>query len=230
MPIRTRPEADLAATRSSLELPERFLFYPGQTWPHKNHEGLLEALALIRERHGETPPLVCSGHRNELQPKLERRAEELGLQDAVRFVGFVEPLRLRCLYQLATAVLFPSRFEGWGMPVTEAFSLGVPVACSNTTSLPEVAGDAALLFDPESAEEMAEAAWSLWTDARAPSGPDRPWQAAGSRTQLRPCGENLPRPLPADRWAPAFGRGPGADRWPGRRRPIGAPSVRSPAA
>ena len=110
------------------------------------------------------PPLVCSGHLNELYPKLERRAEELGLGDKVSFVGFVEPLQLRCLYELATGVIFPSRFEGWGMPVTEAFSLGVPVACSNVTSLPEVAGDAALLFDPNSAEEMADAAWSLWTD------------------------------------------------------------------
>jgi glycosyltransferase involved in cell wall biosynthesis len=157
-------QAEIDQTRKSLRLPDRFLLYPGQTWPHKNHEGLLEALALVRERRGGVPPLVCSGHLNELYPKLERRAEELGLGDKVSFVGFVEPLQLRCLYELATGVIFPSRFEGWGMPVTEAFSLGVPVACSNVTSLPEVAGDAALLFDPNSAEEMADAAWSLWTD------------------------------------------------------------------
>ena len=222
--------ADLAATRSTLELPERFLFYPGQTWPHKNHEGLLAALALIRERHGETPPLVCSGHRNELQPKLERRAEELGLQDSVRFVGFVEPLRLRCLYQLATAVLFPSRFEGWGMPVTEAFSLGVPVACSNTTSLPEVAGDAALLFDPESAEEIAEAAWSLWTDAQLRADLiDR-----GRRRAAAFNFDQAARTFRAHYRRIAGRRLSDEDReliagWAGEE-PIGAPGVRSPAA
>lgn len=157
-------DADVAKTREALGVPERFLFYPGQTWPHKNHDRLLEALALLRERRGEVPPLVLSGHLNERYELLRRRAEELDLAGDVSFVGFVEPLQLRCLYELATGVVFPSRFEGWGMPVTEAFSLGVPVACSNVTSLPEVVGDAALLFDPESTEEMADAAWSLWRD------------------------------------------------------------------
>jgi glycosyltransferase involved in cell wall biosynthesis len=156
--------ADLAETRVELRLPEDFLLYPAQTWAHKNHDRLLDALALLKERHGLAQALVCPGHLNERYPALAARVKELGLEETTRFVGFVSPLRLRCLYALASGLIFPSRFEGWGMPVTEAFSLGVPVACSSVTALPEAAGGAALLFDPENIEEIADAAWRLSTD------------------------------------------------------------------
>ena len=66
---------------------------------------------------------------------------------------------------MATGLIFPSRFQGWGLPVTQAFSLGVPVACSSVTALPETAAGAALLFDPDDTEAIAEGAWRLWTDA-----------------------------------------------------------------
>ncbi|MGC1802062.1 MAG: glycosyltransferase family 1 protein [Solirubrobacterales bacterium] len=154
----------IAETRAALGLPDRFIFYPAQTWRHKNHEGLLETLALIRDRHGEVPPLVCSGHLNDFHPTLERRASELGLQDSVNFVGFVTPLELRCLYEMATALVFPSRFEGWGMPVSEAFASDLPVASSSATGLDEVVGEAALTFDPERPDQIADAVWRLWTD------------------------------------------------------------------
>ena len=157
-------EADRRRMRAELDLPKRFVFYPAQTWRHKNHEGLLEALSLIRKRHGEAIPLVCSGHRNDFYEHLRRRISELGLEDTTRFVGFVSPLQLRGLYAEATALVFPSRFEGWGMPVCEAFATGVPVASSTATGLPEVTGDAALLFNPERPDEMAEVVWRLWSD------------------------------------------------------------------
>ncbi len=157
--------ADLAETRAELGVPEAFLLYPAQTWAHKNHERLLEALALLKQRGGTAPPLVCSGYLNDLYPRLAERVGELGLENIVRFVGFVSPPRLRCLYAMATGLIFPSRFEGWGLPVTEAFSLGVPVACSSVTALPETAAGAALLFDPDDTEAIAEGAWRLWTDA-----------------------------------------------------------------
>ena len=158
-------EEDLAATRRDLAVPQDFLLYPGQTWPHKNHKRLLDALAMVRDRHGEVPPVVCPGRPNpEFQPVVERRARELGLQPSMIFPGFVPPLQLRSLYELARALIFPSRFEGWGMPVTEAFTLGLPVACSSAASLPEVTAGAALLFDPEDTAEMADAVWRIWTD------------------------------------------------------------------
>ncbi len=158
-------EADLAAARRKLSLPEAFVFYPAHTWPHKNHLGLLEALATLRRRRGVALPLVCSGHRNDFYPRIERRVHALGLAGQVRFLGFVSPLELQCLYRLCRCLVFPTRFEGWGMPLWEAFLSGVPAAVSRVCCLPEHAGDAALLFDPERPEEIAEALWRLWADA-----------------------------------------------------------------
>ena len=147
-----------------LRLPAEFLLYPAQPWPHKNHERLLEALALIRGRTGITIPLVCSGAPAEAFEGVQGRARELGLEDAIVFPGFVGTRELRGLYELATALAFPSRFEGWGLPVCEAFSAGLPVASSSATGLPELVGDAGLIFDPESVEQIADAVQRIWTD------------------------------------------------------------------
>ncbi|MGA8217267.1 MAG: glycosyltransferase family 1 protein, partial [Solirubrobacterales bacterium] len=133
-------------------------------WPHKNHERLLEALAAIRERTGDVIPLVCSGARAGDFDRVRDRARELGLESMMHFPGFVSPKELRGLYELATALVFPSRFEGWGLPVCEAFSAGLPVAASSATGLPDLVGDAGLIFDPESADEIAAAVQRIWTD------------------------------------------------------------------
>ena len=89
---------------------------------------------------------------------------ELRLESQVRFVGFVRPMELRALYRTARCMVFPSSFEGWGLPVVEAFHEGTPVACADATSLPEVAGDAALLFAADSPTEMANQLVRLWRD------------------------------------------------------------------
>ncbi len=164
--VDTYPEptpAEVAALRGRLALDEPFAFYPAQTWRHKNHLGLLEALALLRDRASLRVPTVFSGHQNEFFPTIARRARELGLDDQIRFLGYVSPVELKALYRLGRLMVFPSRFEGFGMPVVEAFRLGVPVACSNATSLPEVAGGAAVLFDPDRPDTIAEAIADLWT-------------------------------------------------------------------
>ena len=156
--------ADLEEVRTRLSLPDAFLLYPAQPWPHKNHERLLEALALVRERTGATIPLVCSGAPADAFDRIRGRARELGLAGTTVFPGFVSPKELRGLYELATALSFPSRFEGWGLPVCEALSAGLPVASSSATGLPELVGDAGLIFDPESTEQIAEAVQRIWTD------------------------------------------------------------------
>ncbi|MHB1416190.1 MAG: glycosyltransferase family 4 protein [Chloroflexota bacterium] len=157
-------QSDLAATKVRHHLPGDFIFYPAQTWVHKNHLALLEALAIVRERYHMIVPLVCSGRKNGFYPQIQQRVRELNLKSLVSFVGFVSPLEMQCLYRLARAMVFPSKFEGWGMPLSEAFLAGVPAACSNVTSLPEQAGDAALLFDPDRPDEIADAIHRLWTD------------------------------------------------------------------
>lgn len=155
---------DLIGTRRKFSLPPRFVFYPAQTWAHKNHLGLLEALAVLREQHGLTVPLVSSGKLNDFYPRIEEEVRRLKLDDQVQFLGFVSPLELQCLYRLSRAMIFPTLFEGFGLPLLEAFLAGVPTACSNATSLPQQAGDAAIIFDPQNLKEMADAVRRLWTD------------------------------------------------------------------
>jgi glycosyltransferase involved in cell wall biosynthesis len=156
--------AELEDIRARFSLPASYLFYPAQPWPHKNHELLLEALALVRERTGVTIPLVCSGASPGQFHQVRDRAVELGFGESTFFPGFVSPKELRGLYELATALVFPSRFEGWGLPVCEAFSAGLPVASSTSTGLPDLVADAGLLFDPDSTEQIADATERLWTD------------------------------------------------------------------
>lgn len=157
-------ESDLIAVRRKYALPDNYVFFPSHTWPHKNHLGLLDALALLRKKTGQTIPIVFSGGRNAFFSTIQKRVRKLKLQDQVHFVGFVDPLELVCLYRLCRAVILPSKFEGWGLPVLEAFASNAPLACSNVTSLPEVAGDAAWYFEPDDPRQIADALQRIWED------------------------------------------------------------------
>lgn len=171
--------ADLDRLRSRLSLPESFLLYPAQTWPHKNHERLLEALAMVRDESGITIPLVCPGKQTRHYRRVRELVERLRLAETTSFPGFVSSLELRGLYELGTALVFPSRFEGWGLPVCEAFDAGLPVASSTATGLPAVVGDAGLLFDPDDVAEMARQLQRLWTDGELrDSLRERGWKRA----------------------------------------------------
>jgi glycosyltransferase involved in cell wall biosynthesis len=162
-----RPPTDieLAATRDRLGLPERFALYPAKAWPHKNHLRLVAAMKLLRER-GVEVPLVLTGHQDGGEVAVLAEAEALGVADLVRFVGFVAPEELVALYRMATMMVFPSLFEGWGLPVVEAMSAGLPVACSNVTCLPAVTAGAAELFDPTDSAAIADAMARVWGDDR----------------------------------------------------------------
>jgi glycosyltransferase involved in cell wall biosynthesis len=109
--------------------------------------------------------LVCTGGAREAQPALEQQIAEHELQNQVRFLGYCPHGDLPALYRGAACLIFPSLFEGFGMPVLEAMACGCPVVCSNTSSLPEIAGDAALLVDPFDSEAIAAAAARLLREA-----------------------------------------------------------------
>lgn len=161
------PQPDAVEMREiadRLGIATAFILYPAQTWPHKNHLGLIEALAFLRDQHDVVVPLVCTGSMNWFYPTIERRVRELDIADQVSFLGFVTPPELRALYGMARAVVVTSLFEAASAPVWEAFISGVPAACSNVTSLPEQAGDAALLFDPRQPAEVAAAILRIWRD------------------------------------------------------------------
>jgi glycosyltransferase involved in cell wall biosynthesis len=146
--------------------PGRYLLYPANFWRHKNHEMLLTAFGMAR-RAGlpADMKLLFTGAPDPRGTWLAAMSGRLGLGDAVVFAGFVSADELASLMAHANGVVFPSLYEGFGLPVAEAMALGVPVACSNTTALPEVAGEAALLFDPRLPGPMARALVSLSTDA-----------------------------------------------------------------
>jgi glycosyltransferase involved in cell wall biosynthesis len=118
--------------------------------PHKNIPRLVEALARIPEA-----VLVVPGYRTEHDDDLDALAERLGVASRLRRPGWVDEPTLDGLYRAADCFVFPSLAEGFGLPVLEAMVRGAPVACSNATSLPEVAGDAALLFDPQDVEAIS---------------------------------------------------------------------------
>jgi glycosyltransferase involved in cell wall biosynthesis len=131
--------------------------------PHKNLSRLLEALGQIPE--DRRPMLVVPGYSTWHERELRERARASRLADDVRFLSWVPTPDLEGLYAASACFVFPSLYEGFGLPVLEAMQRGLPVACSNRSSLPEVAGDAALMFDPEDPRAIASAIERLLADA-----------------------------------------------------------------
>jgi glycosyltransferase involved in cell wall biosynthesis len=130
--------------------------------PHKNLRALLDGLAGIpAERR---PVLIVPGYTTWHEAELREHSDRLGVAGDVRFLDWVSRADLEGLYDLADCFVFPSLYEGFGLPVLEAMRRGVPVACSNASSLPEVAGDAALLFDPRDTQAIRAAMERLLTD------------------------------------------------------------------
>ena len=159
--FRPQPPQVIEALRRRLGLPPRFVLYLGSNKPHKNLVRLVEAWAGV-----EGPVrLVIAGAWDARFPQARERAAALGLEDRILWPGRVAEEDLPALYAAAESFVFPSLYEGFGLPVLEAMACGTPVACSATSSLPEVAGEAALLFDPTQVEAIREALHRLTTDA-----------------------------------------------------------------
>jgi glycosyltransferase involved in cell wall biosynthesis len=140
-----------------------FAFYPANDLPHKNHRGLFDALQRLQDT-GVDIPLILTGDRRMELLDVKSITDEYGLQAHVLDLGHVSCAQLSWLYKNAKMLVFPSRFEGFGLPVLEAMQHELPVTCSGTTSLPEVGGEAALYFDPNRPEDMAEKIGRLWLD------------------------------------------------------------------
>jgi len=153
--------------KQSLEraaFPEQFVFYPAQFFPHKNHIRLVEAFSLVLRAYPDCR-LLLTGQRKYDFGKVMARVAELGIQDRVTHLGYVDTNLLAAAYLRATLIVIPTLFESISIPVYEAFRLGVPVCASNVVALPEQIGDAGLLFDPLSIEDMAEKISLLLGDA-----------------------------------------------------------------
>ncbi|MEI6827055.1 MAG: glycosyltransferase family 1 protein [Desulfuromonadales bacterium] len=158
-------EVELEVIKANYKLPDSFIYYPAALWPHKNHRALLDAVCLVRKKFGLKVNLVLSGMSVGRAGNLNSEIKKHNLEDNVTVLGYIPYGDLPYIYNLATMMIFPSLFEGFGIPLVEAMACGCPVVCSNTTSLPEVVGENnALLFDPQSIEEMATAIEKVWDD------------------------------------------------------------------
>ncbi len=159
-----RDDAAMAALRKRIGLASgRYILFIGGADPRKNHRVFLEAAASVRERlRGRT--LLLVGSRTHPMGSYEETAKSFGLSEQVCCPGRLAREDLRLLYSYADVFVFPSLYEGFGMPVLEAMACGAPIITSKTTALGEVAGDAALLIDPAKASELAEAMLGILVD------------------------------------------------------------------
>jgi glycosyltransferase involved in cell wall biosynthesis len=157
-------EEDVVRVRERYQLESEFVLYAGNVKPHKNLERLIEAFHLVRNRGLEHLKLVLIGDEISKYTALRRAVHHHQLHKYVRFLGYLPEETLAVMYRLAGVFVFPSLYEGFGLPPLEAMASGTPVVTSNVSSLPEVAGDAAVLVDPYDPRAIADGIFQVLTD------------------------------------------------------------------
>jgi len=161
--IKNKNLINRAKERNKISSP--YLLNVGNPKPHKNWIRLIKAFAslgsIVKDHQ-----LVLVGSPDPRYPEITRAIKQLRLEDKVIITGFVKENDMALLYNAADALIFPSLYEGFGLPVLEAMACGTPVVCSNTSSLPEVAGDAALMVDPADKESIAEGIKRILSDKK----------------------------------------------------------------
>jgi glycosyltransferase involved in cell wall biosynthesis len=162
----TPSKKPLAALRAKYSLPQQpYILTVGTVQPRKNYARLIEALAVLRAK-GIDATLVIAGGKGWMETPIFETVARLKLEPYVRFLGYVDDSDLPALYTHAAAFAMPSLYEGFGLPVLEAMACGTPVVTSTVSSLPEAAGDAALLVDPTNIEAIADALRRIISDTR----------------------------------------------------------------
>jgi glycosyltransferase involved in cell wall biosynthesis len=173
--FRPRNGALVRQVRARYHLPSNYLIHVGTIEPRKNLTRLLEALKRLRDE-GLVVPLVVVGAKGWLYEEFFGRLEALEMDDTVCFPGYVPDQDLAVLYSGAIATVMPSVYEGFGLPVLESMACGTPVLASNSSSLPELGGEAAHYFNPYDVESIAASIRAVWVDAD--------WQAEMARRGL----------------------------------------------
>lgn len=138
-----------------MQLPERYIFYPANSWPHKNHKRLIDALEILKKKYHSDCKLVLTGNAFDKENELREYIASKGLSNEVVSLGYIRQKEMPYVFANAEILVFPSLFEGFGIPLVEAMRVGTPIACSECGSVPEIAGDAAVLFDAYDAEDIA---------------------------------------------------------------------------
>lgn len=141
-----------------------FILFVGTIQPRKNIEGLIEAFRILNEKKDFSHKLIITGCKGWEYSEVFKRIEACGLKEKVRWLGYVDYEDLPGLYSMADALVLPSYYEGFGFPILEAMACGTPVITSNVSSMPEVAGDAAIFIDPKSPEMIADSIYRVIDD------------------------------------------------------------------
>lgn len=152
--FRPQPQSEFNRIKQKYTLPDAYLLYLGINKPHKNLLLLVQAYATLAATEQHLPPLIIAGAWDDRYPEVKKMAEQSKAGQLIRFLGPVPDEDLPSLYSGARFFVFPSLYEGFGLPVIEAMACGTAVICAAGSSLPEVAGEAALTFDPQRAEEL----------------------------------------------------------------------------
>lgn len=157
--------------RIAYELPERYLFYPAQLWPHKNHVRLVQAIGLLKDTRKFEVHLVLSGSasggiRTQVRRDMMREAQRLGVAAQIHYLGYVPNNDMSALYAGAVGLVMPTFFGPTNIPIREAWLLGCPILTSDIRGIREQVGDAGLLVDPSSVEALADGIRRIWEDER----------------------------------------------------------------
>jgi glycosyltransferase involved in cell wall biosynthesis len=163
-------EEDVVRVRERYQLHDEFVLYAGNVKPHKNLERLIDAFHLVRNKGLDHLKLVLIGAEISKYAALRRAVHRHQLHKYVRFLGYLPEETLAVMYRLAGVFVFPSLYEGFGLPPLEAMASGTPVVTSNVSSLPEVAGDAAVLVNPYDPGAIAEGIYRVLTDEQLRRG------------------------------------------------------------
>ncbi len=158
------PDAYARRTISNMGVQGEYVYFPSHAWAHKNHLALIAAFVEVRASVPNLKLVLTGGKFDTKHPAFELIGK-LDLKEVVMHLGYRTPLEVRCLLQKAKLLVYPSLFEGFGLPVAEAIIAGTPVACSNIAPLREIGGEAVVTFDPRNSSEIAQKIVELATDA-----------------------------------------------------------------
>ncbi|MCI0615892.1 glycosyltransferase family 4 protein [bacterium] len=163
------PQNEIDEVKKKHNLPQRYLFYPAQFWPHKNHARIYNALGNLKDQLNLEIPLVLSGSfagqlRKETYEELMKLADQRGISNQIIYVGYLPEADMGAVYAGSAALVMPTFHGPTNIPVLEAWIYGCPVITSNVRGIRDQAGDAAVLVDPSSVDEIAEGIRKLWTD------------------------------------------------------------------
>ncbi|MFC4599694.1 glycosyltransferase [Cohnella hongkongensis] len=149
-------ENRLSEIKNKYKLPKRYGLYPANTWPHKNHIKLLEAIKILNGNDNSRYNIVLTGSEMQASEQVKSFIQNNGLKDQIHFTGYIDQKDMPYIFKAADYLVFPSLFEGFGIPLVEAMKTELPIICSREGSIPEIAGESALYFDPRNAQDIAD--------------------------------------------------------------------------